>query len=551
MKTYRWIVIGVLGCLLTAIGAYFWATGIMHAIQNYRSPLAESAPAPGEALGAPLSRKVVLVLVDALRYDTSTDAALMPVLNGLRAEGASARMTSRPPSFSAPGWTTLLTGAWPDLNDSQPMNPPDEFGVRAFTQDDIFAAAQRAGLKTAVSGYTWFEGMLAGSGVDAGFYTSGEDNAADEAVVAAALPWLEGDYQLLLIHLDQVDYAGHHEGGPRDPRWAAAASRADALLGQIVARLDLEQDTIIIVSDHGQIDKGGHGGQDPIVLLEPFVMAGAGVVRGQYGAVDMVDVAPTVAVLLGTNLPALAQGQALTDMLARPNSERANLISASIAQQRTLYETYAKAMGVEAAPITLDPNHYPITIFQSVMTSIKNERLGRERQPRFALAIVLAFIPAYILFLKRGAQVAWLLGGGLLYTLLFHLRYAVLDRRTYSLSSVASADDIILYTAVTTLLAFGLAWLSGMIGLRAFKKKPLEAAETSLALTFVTLYLTSLPALWSFALNGALVTWTLPDFGSLFLGFLSILQMLDITVSGLLVTGIAALVALQVGKKSK
>ena len=28
-------------------------------------------------------------------------------------------------------------------------------------------------------------------------------------------------------------------------------------------------------SDHGQIDRGGHGGNEPIVLLEPFVLAGA------------------------------------------------------------------------------------------------------------------------------------------------------------------------------------------------------------------------------------------------------------------------------------
>ncbi len=157
------------------------------------------------------------------------------------------------------------------------------FSARAFTQDNIFAAAQRAGLNTAVSGYAWFEGMLANSGVDAGFYTPGEDNAADIEVVAAALPWLTEDYQLVLIHLDQVDYAGHHEGGPRSPNWNAAAMRTDSMLSQIVAQLDLTQDTVLVISDHGQIDRGGHGGPEPITLVEPFVLAGAGVVPGNYG----------------------------------------------------------------------------------------------------------------------------------------------------------------------------------------------------------------------------------------------------------------------------
>ena len=162
-------------------------------------------------------------------------------------------MHSQPPSFSAPGWTTILTGAWPYINDSQLFNPPDAYNARPFTQDDIFEAAQRAGLKTAVSGYSWFEGLLTNSGVDAGFYTIGEDNSADVDVVNAALPWLTGYFHLILIHLDQVDYAGHHQGVPVNPNWNAAATRADALLSKIVATMDLTQDIVLIISDHGQI----------------------------------------------------------------------------------------------------------------------------------------------------------------------------------------------------------------------------------------------------------------------------------------------------------
>lgn len=543
MKPYRWLLLGILASLAIVALCYVWAASMMDSLYAYRSPLATNPPARGPAIGAPLTRRVVFVLMDALRYDTSLQPDVMPFLNQLREQGAHAAMHSRPPSYSAPGYSVLLTGAWPDLSDGPAMNP-EEGLPRAWTQDNLFSAAHRAGLKTAVSGYFWFQGLIPQSDVDAHFYTLGEDAAADRQVVDAARPWLEsGNYQFILIHIDQVDYAGHHEGGPRSPNWDAAAARADGLLREIASSLDFGLDTVIVVSDHGQIDPGGHGGQDPIVLVEPFVAAGAGVRPGRYNDVDMVDVAPTVAALLGTNLPASAQGQVLTDMLNLSKTEQASIISAAIEQQRTLYETYAKAMRVEAVQVTLDPNHYPITIFQSVMTSIKNDRLNRERRPRFALAFVLAFTPAFFLFLKRGEKVAWLLGGALLYLLLFNLRYAVLDGRTYSLSSVPSADDILLYTAITALIAFGLAWLGAMLGLRAFKKKPLQAAETSLALTFVTLYLVSLPALWSFALNGALVTWTLPDFGSMFLGFLSIVQMIILAGAGILLSGASAVMA--------
>ena len=79
-------------------------------------------------------------------------------------------------------------------------------------------------MQTAVSGYEWFEKLIPAEAVTAGFYTPGEDRIADREVVDAALPWLRsGEYELVLIHLDQVDYAGHHEGGAADPNWDAAA----------------------------------------------------------------------------------------------------------------------------------------------------------------------------------------------------------------------------------------------------------------------------------------------------------------------------------------
>ena len=137
----------------------------------------------------------------------------------------------------------------------------------------------------------------------------------------------------MLIHLDQVDYAGHHEGGPRDPRWNAAATRADALLEQIAGALDFKQDTLIVLSDHGQIDRGGHGGQDPITLVEPFVMVGAGVKPGQYPDMQMVDVAPTIAVLLGTNIPASRRRQAADADAQRGPARQALIQTAWSAQQ--------------------------------------------------------------------------------------------------------------------------------------------------------------------------------------------------------------------------
>ncbi len=549
MKRYGWLILGVLVCLLIAGSAYLWATGLMDSLYAYRSPLHTNPPLPGPPLGQMLTRRVVFVLIDALRYDTSLQRDVMPFLNELREQGAWATMHSRPPSYSQPGYTVLLTGAWPDLNDGPAINLDYE-ATPTWTQDNLFSAARRAGLKTAVSGYYWFEKMIPSADVTAGFYTPGEDHAADRAVVDAALPWLKaGGYSLVLIHLDQVDYAGHHEGGPRDPRWAEAARRADDLLREIGATLDLNQDTLFVCSDHGQIDQGGHGGQDPIVLIEPFVLVGAGVRPGHYGDVHMVDVAPTLAALLGINLPASAQGHVRTEMLWLNADQQAALRRAIEAQQSRLLEAYQAAIGQR---VEVQAGEDAVALHQSALEAARAARLNAERWPRAILAAMVLLAPVALVLIKKPAwgdsSVVWLVGGAILYAVLFNLRYAVLDGRTYSLSSVTSADDLILYCAITAFLALTLSWLVVSLAVGTFRRPPRLAAGMTLGLTLVTVYVLALPVGWSFVLNGASVTWTLPDFTSSFMGFISLVQILMVALAGWLLTGLSALIAALVGR---
>ena len=547
MKKYLPLLIGILACLLIAAGAYLWSSRLMDSVYAYRSLLHDAPPAPGEPLGAPLTRRVVFVLIDALREDTSLKPNVMPFLNELRGRGASATIHSRPPSYSQPGYSTLLTGAWPDVSDGPTINL-DYAEIPTWTQDDLVSAVQRAGRKAAVSGYYWFERLIPQGAVDASFYTPGEDAAADRAVVDAALPWLKAnDHQFVLIHIDQVDYAGHHEGGPADPRWDAAARRADDLLAEIAESLDLSKDALFVASDHGQIDRGGHGGQDPITLVEPWVLAGAGVKPGSYGDVAQVDVAPTLAALLGVNIPATTQGRTRTEMLTLTPEQTAALERAATVQQAVLAQNYAQAIG---RPVTVEPGGEAVAATQAAMDAARAARLRTERLPRILLALILAVAPAVFLFLRRGRTVAWLLAGAALALALFHLRYTVLAGRTYSLSSVTSSDDLIAFVAITGLLAFVVSWVVTALPLRTFWGGPGRAASLTVALAMVTVYLLSLPILWSYALNGLFVTWALPEFGSLFLALISGIQVLAVAAGGLILCGVAALIAWPISRRA-
>lgn len=176
--------------VLLALISYLGATTMVDSIYAYRSPLSQEPPKSEEAIVAdPITNRVVIVLVDALRLDTSLDEQVMPVLNQIRSQGASAIMHSGTPSFSAPGYSTIFIGAYPYINDGPAFNLDYE-DIPTWTQENLFSNARRAGLDTAISGYNWFEKLVPQKDVNYGFYTPGEDHQADVDVINAALPWL-------------------------------------------------------------------------------------------------------------------------------------------------------------------------------------------------------------------------------------------------------------------------------------------------------------------------------------------------------------------------
>jgi hypothetical protein len=302
-----------------------------------------------------------------------------------------------------------------------------------------------------------------------------------------------------------------------------------------------------VLSDHGQIDRGGHGGPEPVTLVEPFVLTGAAVKPGDYGNVNMVDVAPTLATLLGTNIPASNEGHVLTDMLTLTPEQNVAIQNALTTQQPILFSAYTKAIG---STYTIGSGEV-VTATQTAMELARLSRLAKERIWRNMLAAFLIFVPAYLMFLRKDKKVLWPLAGALVYVLLFNLRYAVIDGRTYSLASVEGATWLITYGATTASVAAILGWLIPMFGLKAFKAGPRRAAEVTLGYVWFTLYLLAVPILLSFAVNGPLVVLTLPEFYSLFVGLLSMIQALFVAAVGLLLTGAASGIGVLVPRFAK
>jgi hypothetical protein len=131
-----------------------------------------------------------------------------------------------------------------------------------------------------------------------------------------------------IVHLCDVDHAGHRFGA-RSVQYLGAAQRAGEMSDALVRAWGWPDATVAIMADHGHRAGGGHGGGEPEVRESFLIMAGPGVApNARVADGRTVDVAPTLAALLGVPAPRQATGHALTELLGLSPAGRAALAAA-------------------------------------------------------------------------------------------------------------------------------------------------------------------------------------------------------------------------------
>ncbi len=405
-----------LGLLARAAAAASFA-----AFTGYRSPFAFAGavqhPPPA------LTGRVVLVLMDGLGMPASRG---MPFLNELRARGASMECRVGLPSLSMPARAVLMTGAWQEIH-GQTTN----YDPRPLTVEHIFQLARAGGRTTALAAgaktQTLFSPFVARGAVygdepeTAPFEQYESALARELAAAKALLQQAHPDFAQLELNL--ADDAGHGWGSA-SPQYARAASAVDGALRELAALLDLERDTLVVTADHGHVAAGGHGGPEPEVMQVPLVLAGGGVRRGATGTCAQVDVAPTLAVLMGLPLPAANQGTPLLDVLELTPDARRQVLRNAVAQREAFVHAYAGRLATletdapaGAVVIAAAPPDAPVAGAASAVAGGEDEgvlsrrlqalvaaearakegRLARDASARWPRAAALALLPALLL----------------------------------------------------------------------------------------------------------------------------------------------------------
>jgi len=422
------LVLGTVGALQAGRAG----DAFMFDLELDRPALARSAPVLDPQPTPRLSRRVVLVIIDGLRFDKSYE---LPYLDELRRRGVDAEAQSHYPTFSRPNYVSILTGV-----------PPIASGVRTnhhgtpVQLDSLMDRMHHAGLHVAIAtDYALIPQLFlrprtagthpaalvphmptsqveADSDVDLDAYEEPplqapvefpDANLQTPFDDARYVPWpggfseagaalIAGTADLVVLHIGAVDIAGHAFGGA-SPQYRDATATVDRAIAYALNHLDLARDTAVITADHGHTNRGGHGGIEPEVTQVPLILAGAGIRTGATPSEPrLIDIAPTVAALLGVPAPGHGLGRTLAEVLQLDAAARAQRQAADATRilmtTRTVELEEARA---DAAVLEHRALRIAIVVGGALLATVLGALLIRRRVMRLDLRVLVVTVPAF------------------------------------------------------------------------------------------------------------------------------------------------------------
>jgi predicted AlkP superfamily pyrophosphatase or phosphodiesterase len=209
------------------------------------------------------------------------------------------------PTVSSPNWASIIMGAGPaqhGITSNEWERNRFDISPTCTVSDQIFPTifgllkTQQPSSHSAVFHHWSGFGRLVEHGVPDEVV---HRETAPETMAAAIAYWNQHKPNLLFVHLDLVDDAGHEHGWD-SPEYKAAASVADKLIGNLKDAVDQSgvatKTYFLVTADHGGVGKK-HGGLSMAELEIPWILVGPNVKRGYElkSLINTYDTAATVA----------------------------------------------------------------------------------------------------------------------------------------------------------------------------------------------------------------------------------------------------------------
>ncbi|XP_026186087.1 GPI ethanolamine phosphate transferase 2 isoform X1 [Mastacembelus armatus] len=276
-------------------------------------PLTGSSP-NSSRLPHPLFKKVVVMLVDALREDFvfgPSGHMYMPYTRHVVERGSSHSFVAkaRPPTVTMPRIKALTTGSIPGFIDVvMNLNSP------ALLEDNLIWQAKTAGKRIVFYGDdTWvrlFPKHFMEYDGTTSFFVSDYTEVDNNVTRHLDSTLKRDDWDILILHYLGLDHIGHISG-PHSSLIQPKLLEMDDILKKIHGALILKEAEgslpylLVLCGDHGMSETGSHGGSSEPEVNTPLVLISSAFKRKvgteKPGVVEQVDLTPTLA--LGLGLP--------------------------------------------------------------------------------------------------------------------------------------------------------------------------------------------------------------------------------------------------------
>lgn len=495
----RFVVLFVLMALVALI-SYFESDAARYSIANPSNPYAAQLP-PADA-APPLTGKVVLLLQDGLRDDL---ARTLPNMSRLarRSDSAFHRSLTGVPSLSVPGRVAVLCGTGPDVS-GIPLNE----SRGAADVECLFQTVASAGKESIAIGIR--------PGFQRRYQTPATklvesrpepfEHAPEEDPLRFGPALRELSSPASFVYVDLTDYDSNaHEHGAFSPQALLAATRFDEFVGAVADRLDFNRDTLIVTSDHGHVDAGGHGGYELLARQSPLLLVGQGVSGQSTIDVSQTDIAPTVAALIGVPRPRDSRGNPILGSLTGPP---ATLVAIERTQEAALIRRLEAELGYIAGKPTA-PGTPEVLINE--IAAVRWRKGLSEALRRIPLAIGVVVLVVVLAWLARGLKRQYLLAASALGGCVALAMMTIGFEGSISFFNTPS-DEPLFLGAIVAGAGAGL-FLGGLaVGLGSDSSAPGDsAARSAVSLTSAVFFLAGLVVSGYVLWYGSRYTWRLPD----------------------------------------
>lgn len=294
---------------------------LIRAMTTYDAVPSEPAPLPaGTGAGLPKVPRTRVLLIDGL---ATPFTKTLPNWNTMCNNGARLQIDVGFPTVSLPVEVALWTGLTQQQTGivaNRALDPPIT-GIPSKVPGSI-AIAENHGYIVRALGFSRSE-----PAAEPGKPMKDANEAAYDAQwLTLALEAVRSPSPLVFVHILRVDVAGHRGG--LGVEYAIAARDADVLLDKLVqadpgARW-------FLLSDHGHIEGGGHGGEERNVRHVEGCIGGAGIKPAKSGLVHIVDVSRAIADSVGVTLDPASLGRPYDAMMATSLGEDQSVPAISI-----------------------------------------------------------------------------------------------------------------------------------------------------------------------------------------------------------------------------